>query len=351
MLKMNGFLRSGFLLVTTGVYLLTTACTPSVKEAEGTEEDLPAVCDAPSGDDVRLTQIAAPSGVGSGSPSSDGPGVRRVLLATSSDGVNFTRSSKLLSDQANTPNMVVDPDGRILLYYTAYDIDPSASSSDGSNQDGIAVAVSGDQGVSWKYYCVGMSGFAANRPPIGDPDVVRLDDGTYRMYVTNGDSSGNINIYSATSTDGLSFVYEGLALNTGSHNYKDSLTTKIGSQWVMYLLRSDTTQNLRATSTNGVTFTMGSDETFSMTVGSVAELFVLSNWLKTSSGTRVFAFSGATNDIRSYTTTNGSTFTADTTVSLGLPLDSTLEKSWVKDAAVQQLSGGSYLMAYVSEIP
>jgi|GEM_PF-2121567 len=351
MLKLTEILRTGFFGVATGVFFLTAACTPSVKDADESEEDLPAVCDAPTADDIRLTQIAAPSGVGSGSPSSDGPGVRRILLATSSDGVNFTRSSKLLSDQANTPNMVVDSDGRILIYYTAYDIDPSASSSDGSNQDGIAVAVSEDQGVSWKYYCVGMSGFAASRPPIGDPDVVKLTDGSYRMFVTNGDSSGNINIYSATSADGLSFVYEGLALNTGSHNYKDSLTVKMGSQWIMYLLRSDTTQNLRATSSDGITFTLGADETFSMTVGSVSELFVLSNWFKTSSSVRVFAFSGATKDIRSYTTTNGSTFTADTTVSLGLPLDSTLEKSWVKDAAVQQLADGTYLMAYVSEIP
>ena len=334
------------LLVGQGV--LVTACTQTDSKGED-GVDLPTQCTAPSGDAVELTQIAKPSGVGSGDYTADGPGPRRLLLATSTDGLNFTRTGTVLSDQANTPNMVVDTDGRILIYYTGYDLDPSVSGT--ANRDAIAVAVSEDQGDTWKYYCTGMSGFAASRPPIGDPDVVQLDDGSYRMYVTNGGSNNTINIYSATSADGLSFAYEGMALNTGTTHYKDSLTAKVGSQWLMYLLRSDTGQMMRATSSDGITFTMGSDADYNISVNGHSEQFILSNWFRTASGLRIFAFAGATSDIRSFTTTDGTTLTPDATVSLGLPLDSATEQSWVKDAAVQQLTDGTYLMAYVSEIP
>lgn len=316
-----------------------------------TAASLPSVCTTTT-DGVALTEIAAPSGVGAGAYASEGPGPRRILLAQSTDGVNFTRLGKVLSDQANTPNMLILSSGRILVYYTAYDIDPGAASSDGANQDGIAVAVSDDKGSSWRYYCVGMTGFSSGHPPIGDPDVVQLADGTYRMFVTNGTSDNKINIFSATSTDGMSFVKEGTALNTSSQNYKDSLTAQIGSSWVMYVLNSTNGYMLRATSTNGTSFTMGSDAAYNITVNSVAKPFVLSNWYKISASSyRVFAFSMETKDIRSFTTSDGLTLTPDATVSLGTPLDSATEKSWVKDAAVQKQADGTYLMAYVAEIP
>lgn len=332
------------------IFLLFTLIGCNKESATTTTTTLSSQC-TNSGNDIVFGQISRPSGLPQTGYTSDGPGPRRILLASSTDGVTFTRLSKLVSDQANTPNMIVRSNGKILIYYTAYDIDASASSSDGHNQDAIAVAVSDDQGTSWTHYCVGMAGFGSHAP-IGDPDIIRLSDGTYRMYVTNGGSNNTINIYSATSTDGMNFTKEGTALNTSSSNYKDSLTAYVGGQYVMYVLRSDNGYMKQATSSNGTSFTSTGDNNYTITVGSVAEQFVLSNWFESSSGNfRVFGFSGATKDIRSFTTTSGTSLTPVSTVSLGLPLDSTYEKSWVKDAAVQRLNDGTYLMAYVSEIP
>ena len=331
---------------------IISSCSKSGSSASSSSTSGTSTTCSTSGNDIIYTELTRPSGLPSVSGyTSDGPGPRRILLATSSDGLTFTRSAKLVSDQANTPNMIVLSSGRILLYYTAYDVDGSAQSSDGNNQDAIVVAVSDDQGANWKHYCVGMTGFGAH-PPIGDPDVIKLSNGTYRMYVTNGDSSGNISILSATSTDGFNFTKEGTALNTSSTNYKDSLTALIGSQYVMFVLNSTNGYMKKAVSTNGTSFTAGTDSDYQITVSSAAQSFVLSNWFDVGNGTfRVFAFSGATKDIRSFTTTDGSTFTADSTVSLGLPLNSSIEKSWVKDAAVQKLTNGTYLMAYVTETP
>lgn len=337
------FLQS--LLVLVGFY----SCTKS-PVTEETTTATSAACNT-SGTDVLFTLLTRPSGLPTNNYGPDGPGPRRILLATSSDGVNFTRSNQVVSDQANTPNMLVLSSGRILLYYTGYDLDSSAGSSDGANQDAIAVAISDDNAATWSFACVGMSGFGSH-PPIGDPDVVQLADGSFRMYVTNGDSNGNISIFSATSTDGFNFVKEGKALNTGSTNYKDSLTQKMGSNYLMYVLNSTNGHMKVANSTDGITFTGGSDSNFQISDGSMLQTFVLSNWFEYSSGQyRIFAFNGATHDIRSFTTINGTSLSADTTVSLGLPLDSTYEKSWVKDAAVQRMQNGTYLMAYVSETP
>ena len=48
----------------------------------------------------------------------DGPWKMRMLLATSTDGLNFTRSNIVLADQANTPSIVVDKNGLIYIYYS-----------------------------------------------------------------------------------------------------------------------------------------------------------------------------------------------------------------------------------------
>jgi hypothetical protein len=301
--------------------------------------------DSASLGEINAEEYTPATGAGAYSAEeADGPGPRRLLIATSSDGVTFTRSNDLLSDQANTPNMIVWPNGRIVVYFTGFHLESGT-------KDGIGAAVSDDQGVTWKYYKVAMNGFSQFHASIGDPDIVRLDDGTYRMYVTNGSSDGTeIQIISTTSTDGFNFAYEGVALDTNSTDYKDSLTQKIGSNYVMFALKSSATQMKRALSTDGgKTFTSQSDSAFTQS----SESYVLSNWYDDGSGTfRVFGFSSpTTGQIRSFTTTDGVTFTPDSRVYLARDSANSMEKTFVKDAAVGKLSDGSYLMVYVSEIP
>src|ERR1051325_3637265 len=46
-----------------------------------------------------------------------GPWATRLMLATSKDGLTFTRTNKVLADQTGVPNAMVDKDGRARIYY------------------------------------------------------------------------------------------------------------------------------------------------------------------------------------------------------------------------------------------
>ena len=286
-------------------------------------------------------EYTPPAGSAGSAADKQGPGVRRILLATSTDGVTFTRLERKLLDQANTPSMVALPSGRLMVYFTAYQLS-------GAN-DGVGVAVSDDNAASWRFYKVQLNGLTAP-PSIGDPDVVYDAVGKgFRLYVTHGMGANAIAIKSLTSTDGFNFTYEGLAFNPGSTDYLDSLTQKVGSGFVQFTLHPADMTMGRATSTDGKTFTLADTKAYS--IG--GEPYVLSNWLDLGNGThRVYGFRGlnAASVIKSFTTTDGVTLTPDTTTCLSLG-SSALEKSFVKDAAVARMANGTYVMAYVSEIP
>ncbi len=271
----------------------------------------------------------------------DSPGPRRILLATSTDGLTFTRKSKVLSDQANTPNMIVTASGEVRIYYTS-------SSVDGS-KDGIIVATSTDNGSTWSYYKPTMNGFAANHPPIGDPDVVETAPGKYVMYITNGITATKAGIHrTVSSDDGFTFDYDRIAFTpTVAYSQVDSLTRKIGSTYTMLIIDPPTGKMNRLTSADGLTFTEQGLVTFSHS----GKVDIISNWFDLGGGNlRVYSFSLDTNSINSFSTTDGITYTAEAGDRLKFATDP-LEKTWVKDAAVAKLKDGTYLMAYVSETP
>ncbi|PCJ63466.1 MAG: hypothetical protein COA79_01250 [Planctomycetota bacterium] len=278
----------------------------------------------------------------------DSPCPRRILLATSTDGINFTRSGTVLSDQANTPNMIVLPNGRIIIYYTGSNLDTSNAASP---IDAIAAAVSDDNGSTWTYYKTEMTGFG-DGAPIVDPDIVYLEDGTFRMFVTRGideNGSSKIGILYADSTDGFKFEYGGISATT-DNNIVDSLTYKIGSTYHMHILNPEGSGGFAYfTSSDGKSFNFVNETQHN--IG--AETYILSNWLPLDAGGyRIYGFNLVNNDIRSFTTTDGATLSAGSDVHLAFADDTTgLEKTWVKDAAVAKLANGTYLMAYVAEIP
>ncbi len=103
----------------------------------------------------------------------------------------------------------VDPapfllDGRIRLYY--FDINEERSSMGSESENKIYSAISSD-GMSFV-----EEGVCFSKEGVYDPDVIEVD-GVYRMYV--GDLEGN-RVISATSSDGLNFVEEGVAYTGGA---------------------------------------------------------------------------------------------------------------------------------------
>lgn len=296
---------------------------------------------------INAEKFTPPSGsCSSGDPESPCP--RRILLANSTDGKTYQRKGVLLTDQANTPNMIQLASGRIIVYYTGSYLDVSNPSNP---RDAIAAAVSDDEGVTWEYYKLSFTGFGEG-PPIVDPDIIALEDGTFRMYVTRGIGSGNnakVVVLWADSDDGFNFIYGGIAAERES-SIVDSLTYKIGSAYHMYILNPTSNGSFSYfTSTNGKTFTYISETEHK--IGS--ETYILSNWLPEDNGTyRIFGFTFPNANIASFTTTDGATLTPGSDIHLTFSEDSTgLEKTWIKDAAVIKLKNNSYLMAYVAEIP
>jgi len=122
----------------------------------------------------------------------DGPWNHRLLLAKSTDGVKWTKSFQILADQASVPDVIVDHEGNLRVYYADY------------FNLGITVAISPDGGETWIYRKVkGLT------PEWVDPDVVLLPDGRYRLYASYMPLEGpQDKIVSAISEDGINFTPE-----------------------------------------------------------------------------------------------------------------------------------------------
>ena len=136
------------------------------------------------------------------------PGLRRVISFVSSDGLHFERETgvRLENQYAFTPYVMLLPDGRFRMYMTdqtkyvgergAIDI-KSAISNDGLN----FVMEPGDR---LKYLASGDEAGG-----IRGSNVVRLSDGTYRMFYGGLSPIGNEVVsksLSASSPDGLNFT-------------------------------------------------------------------------------------------------------------------------------------------------
>jgi len=124
---------------------------------------------------------------------------RKLYSAVSSDGLTWTKEEGVRFYDTgdgkpgeiftSVPDVIRLPDGRLRMYYTR-----GASS---------ATAVSSDEGLTWtKELNLGLGGIAV------DPDIVWLDDGTYKLFYTAFESEwavGSQVMMSADSADGLHF--------------------------------------------------------------------------------------------------------------------------------------------------
>jgi hypothetical protein len=269
-------------------------------------------------------------------PPAASAGERRLLTATSTDGVHFTATGKILTDQGNVPDVIVDSEGALRVYYIGQSIEAG-------KEENTVMAISRDNGVSWEFHTLTFNDLPQPRDP-SDPDVVVLDDGTYRMYYTSSLSSTKIGIVYADSPDGITFTYGGVALN-GEHNANDSSTMFFDGLWHMYILREDTGVQLHATSSDGKTFAYTDEPNVVLP----ADGYIISNGLSEGDTFRMFGFNLAEKDIRSFTSPNMTTWVADD-VALEGDAAATLNTMYIQDLSVGQLPNGSYFMVYVSKL-
>jgi hypothetical protein len=265
-------------------------------------------------------------------------GERRLLTATSTDGVHFAATGSILTDQGNVPDIVMDADGTIRMYYIGQSIE------EGSGENTV-VALSRDNGTTWEFKKLTFVNLPQPREP-SDPDVVLLEDGTYRMYYTSSIPGDVIGIVYADSPDGITFTYGGLALQNTVGSVIDSSTVFFNDLWHMTVLQGKVNGQLYATSTDGLTFTLAEDSALTLP----GNQYITSNALIEDDTLRMFAFSLAEKNIRSFTTNDFLTWTTND-VALDGDSTTTLGSNYIQDSSVGMLADGTYLMVYVSEIP
>lgn len=104
------------------------------------------------------------------------------------------------------PSPILLSDGRIRLFY--FDILEGRNAKGRKTTNKIYSAISTD-GVNFTE----EDGVRFEYDGIFDPDIIKVSDNLWRMYVGNMDGS---KVYSATSTDGMTFTYEGIAYSGGA---------------------------------------------------------------------------------------------------------------------------------------
>lgn len=287
---------------------------------------------------VNADSEFVPTQGSSSNPPPASAGERRLLLAYSEDGIHFTPTGQILTDQANVPDAVIEEDGTLRVYYIGQSIE-------NGKEENTAVAISTDNGASWTFRKLTFKNFPQPRDP-SDPDVVLLEDGTYRMYYTSsyGDHLG---IVYAESDDGITFTYKGECLeNTDGKDAVDSNTFFFDGLWHMYVLQEKVQGQLHATSEDGFTFKLTNEGVLRLPL----ERYIVNNPVIENNQVRMFAFSLAEKNIRSFTTSDLKNWKADD-IALEGDDASTLETNYIQDSTIVHLQDGRYIMIYVSALP
>jgi hypothetical protein len=114
------------------------------------------------------TEVVPGKGAGIGDdPNRDGPWKHRIVSASSSDGLYWTKDTTIVADQASVPDAMIDKEGKVRVYYVDY-----------YNQC-MTVAIQQND-LSFRYFKVIIDGSADMRTV--DPDVLFMPDGKYGLY-------------------------------------------------------------------------------------------------------------------------------------------------------------------------
>jgi hypothetical protein len=194
---------------------------------------------------TRVGDITPRQGRGTAPPNSrgTGPWTSRVMLATSTNGLDFRRLQFVLSDQAGVPNVIVDDEQRARVYYVDF-----------GNGNILACATQDQPGnlTNWVYRRVNISGLPPrfqNRPV--DPAAVALGGGRYRLYFMQATPTPSI--HSALSSNGVDFVKEeGVRFTAAPESVFDPIVLKVRSDWLLWCGADG---KFLARSTDGLTFT------------------------------------------------------------------------------------------------
>lgn len=266
---------------------------------------------------------------GSWIPDTRGPWDGAIYQATSKDGLVFTGKTLVL-DQAGVPNLLRMPSGELILTYQYF------SSESESLFDVIAYSTSTDDGATWSATkAITFSGLptpaGAKLKPM-DPDLVRTEDGSLRLYFTyHAKGKKSAELYSAVAADGniaSTFVVNTTpALSVSGKNLLDPSVVLFGGLWHHYTWQDGSDNNYHSTSTDGVTFTLKDEISLPMDF--------LGQVIPSGSGLRYYG-TGKGSVVSAYSS-DGYTWTMDAG-----------SRAQGADPGVQQISDSSYIMIYTA---
>jgi len=274
-----------------------------------------------------------------------GPAPMRLMIATSPDGLKFQRRNLIVTDQGSVPDLVVDQNGWIWLYYQ------SASVGDEVNR--VALALSKDNGASWTFRRVTLRGFHSPKPDPCDPEIQLTEGGTFRLFLTWPERTGRPVSWLTESRDGVNFVLVGQAFDPGGVALDPSVVRR-GDTWHIFAGGGrGPAENWHGTSRDGRTFT--ADRPMRFTANNMD--CMMANGIPVPGGVRFYAFNnarpGQPHRIYSFFTRDGITWEAEPGIRLDADGPDSLEMPGfgVLDPAIGRLKDGTYLMVYTTRIP
>ncbi|MGQ9651750.1 MAG: hypothetical protein ACUVXJ_16730 [Phycisphaerae bacterium] len=302
--------------------------------------------------DTEVSDFTPASGAAVG-PSGYGPWNNRLRVATSSDGMNWTRTGVTLADQADVPCCLV-VDGTLWVFFVIWQ--DATGSPDLTN---TTVAACSRDLVRWVYRKLEFAGLPQGYTPTPvDPTVVACNGG-YRMYFTLGPQPAREtekpHTFSATSTDLIHWTYEGERYDRGNKEVLDPNLLWIDDHYEFFA--GGTAEiNHHATSADGLSFTVLADL---MPLADSGFGVVMCNGMKVGGTYKYYGFlsvpAGSTTpvDIRSLTY-DGGTWRVDDGARLSVDTSTGQESVYVKDPGVGVHPDGEacgYVMIYVTAIP
>ena len=335
---------------TLACFILVAACsTPSAvtndagRDSPASEGSVPNSDATTSDAATPVADFVPPTGKGDHA-GTEGPWARRVLGARSMDGLTWVRTTQVISDQADVPELLVDSKGWLYLYYYGWTI--------GQYQNAPALAISTDNGATWTFRYMKFTGFPG-RGDVSDPNLL-FEDGIFRLYGSTR-PSGTTYLVTGESTDGISFTFKQTAFQPpAGQNAGVAAAYRVGSKWHLLSLSSlgfgsgeEDGKLWHATADDGKTFTLKDTTRFVVD----GEAYFTGNIVPFDGGYRAYVFTVQAKPIRSFFSKDGESWSLETGDRLVFDAASKLESGYIGDPDVVRLADGSYFMAYATLIP
>lgn len=273
----------------------------------------------------------------------EGPWARRLMGAYSEDGLTWTKTNTVITDQADVADLAVDENGRVYLYYYGWTV--------GDEKNLPAMAISDDNGKTWIFKNMNFEGFP-NRGDVSDPNVV-YDNGVFQLYGSTRDN-GKTYILHGESIDGINFTYKSVAFKPEDGSAGVAAAYKTEEGWTLLSLASlgfndgaEAGKIWYTTSQDGETF----DLQDSLLFNDGKNAYFHGNVTPLEDGYRLYLFSDMSEGIRSYLSEDGVDWELEKGFRLSIDEDNGLESGFLGDPDVVQLSDGTYFMVYSTLIP